>query len=471
MALGRLYLLPDTVGRGGITLFPNAERTDGEPFEIADFAIYALLHRLDRPGYSVYPVMISSAGKVASVVPVRFDGPTPDFAALGLLTTPLQFGIAVHLSPESFGILDADEHAARIKDGRWVQNKRDYQALGALCPLGIIAKLSAPHFALDKSLDELTRRFHEVYGTYGDLCDAVLLTFQRIRVACQVFCLPDAVALIDRNIDEDNAFFGPLLPILEAMPQIRDIERVLNLRGEVDSPFLILINFLRLIFDSLRTLYSDLSDMDDHYKFILAIRQFQSQNSIPLGNCDRLTAERLVAEAKKMPGRPLPIFAMAGIRLATRHEGYFAPVQPVGGEPSKDLPGQVREEITCAIGGFPHPNAKIKWMTRQIANQMKESAGWCADLGGRMAAAETTIDALGGRLKQVMLQSTAALQQVQKASEALDSAYSEHNRLREKFDGLRRRLEKGQRHTRAVVLLTIFVTFLGFLRVFFMGRR
>jgi hypothetical protein len=250
------------------------------------------------------------------------------------------------------------------------------------------------------------------------------------------------------------------------MPQIREIERLFNLRGEVDSPFLVLINFLRLIFDSLRILYSDLSDIDDHYKFLLAHRQFQFQNNMPLGNCDRLTAE-----AKKMPARPLPIFAMAGIRLATRHEGYFAPLQPVGGEPSKDIPGQVRDEINCSIGGFPHPNAKIKWMKRQIATQVKNSTGRCTDLGARMAAAEKTIDALGGRLREVMGQSATALDQVQKASQALDSASAEHSRLREKFDQLRRRLENEQRHTRAVVLLGIFVTFIGLLRIFFMGKK
>jgi hypothetical protein len=80
----------------------------------------------------MYPVMITAPGKVVSVVPVTFGGRTPNFTALGLLATLLPCGIVVHLSPASFGILDADEHAIHIKDGRWVQNKRHYHALGAL---------------------------------------------------------------------------------------------------------------------------------------------------------------------------------------------------------------------------------------------------------------------------------------------------------------------------------------------------
>jgi hypothetical protein len=459
------YLLCGSPTPGDFTLFRNVIPISTDPIEIRGFAVYALVDRLDDPDHPFYSVLAVSPTKTATVLPCRFSEPLPDFTAIGLQATRVPQGIALHISPETLSILDSQGRIVRLKDGDWIRNAQKYHAVGALRALGIVEELSPSLFSLKEYLPVLTRKFHQVYGTYGDLCDALRLTFERIKFACRVFAIGEAIAIIDRNLDQRDVYFTPLLPALTNSCELRAAKRQFCLTGEVDSPFLVLLNYLRLVFEALRP---ECENIDDQDGFFAALHVVQRRNGLPIGNCDRSTVETLISAAQLKPVLPFPIFAMANIQLRTYRETHFPPLPPITDEQPEKLAEDVRKVINHAVSALPNPKAKVEWMNGQIRREVGKVGDDCTAFRKRMAGLEAAIDSLSARLRSVMMESTAALDQIQIAEQTLNVVAQEHQRVQEKYKALKLELQREQRYTRSVVILGIVLTFLGVLRVFWL---
>jgi hypothetical protein len=432
--------------------------------KIRNFSVYVLVDRLDEPDHPFYSVLSASPGKTSFALPFRFNSAPPDFPSMGFLTTPTPSGIVLHVSPEALNILESQSRAVCLKDGDWVTNRLKYHSLGALHTLGIVDRLTPQLFSLQDSLPGLTKKFHQIYGTFGELFEALRLTFRRITFACRLFSIAEAIAIIDRNMGDEDVYFGPLLPVLTESCEIQAAKKQFPLSDDIDSPFLVLLNYLRLVFDALKP---DVVDLDDQENFFNALHRLEKRRGITIRSFRQSTMQTLISMAQVKPALPLPVFALADIPLTTYRESFFPPLPPIAEPQAEKLVEDVRKVINSAVASLPNPNAKVEWMNRQIRREVTKVGESLETFREQLKRFEGKIDGLSERLRNVMKESTTSLEQMETAERTLNLGFQEQQKVLKKYKALRLELQREQQYTRTVVVLGILLTLLGVVRIFF----
>ena len=461
-----VYLVCDALGDGGLMVFEDAEQVGTELVSVKGFTIYFFVNRLDMPGYLYYCVLLANPEGTAMLVPIKFNGDVPDFHSMGLEVTKTPQGKVIHTSVASFNALDGEEWAFKVKSGNWVDNRPIYHAIGCMRHLGVIEQYTSRLLSLKEPVEELENQLHQTYGTYGSLIDALVLTFQRIRFAIHFFCIAEAIPTLEQNLGEDDVCFGALLPSLERSCEIEEIRHLVPIFGQNDSPFLVLINYLRFVFNALKRFEPSLKSIDDHNEIQNALHDFQSSVGVIPGCCDVKTVRKLVIWANVAKCDPLPVLAMAGIRMSIRKEADFPMLPPMNVYSASDVTRMVTTELNQAISSTPDPKAKIEWMNTQIDMNMEAYETKCVALMKRLAAAEKRVDELAIVLKQIMKESALACGCVESASKTLATVYEAQSKIQIKFDYLRSKLHTEQQNTRIVVIISIVLTLFGLVRMF-----
>lgn len=461
-----VYLVCDALGEGGLMVFSDAEQVGSDLVTVKGFTIYFFVNRLDMPGFLYYCVLVANPEGTATLVPIRFNGDVPDFHSMGLEVTQTPQGKVIHTSMASFNALDSEEHVFKVKSGNWVANKPIYHAIGCMKHLGIIEQYTSRLLSLKEPIEELENKLHRVYGTHGSLVDAIVLTFQRIRFAIHFFCISEAIPTLDQNIGEDDVCFGALLPSLENSCEIEHIRHLMPIFSQDDSPFLVLIGHLRLVFNSLKKFDATLTSIDKYSAIETALHNFQSSVGLIPGCCDIKTVRKLVIFANSGKGDPLPILAMAGIRMSICREAEFPMLQPMEAETSSELTQMVTTELNRTISVTPDPRSKIEWMNTQIEKNMESYEAKSIALRKRVAKAERRVDELAVVLKEIMKESAIACGRVESASRTLATVYEAQDKIQIKFDYLRGKLHTEQQNTRIVVIICIVIALFGLVRMF-----
>jgi hypothetical protein len=144
--------------------------------------------------------------------------------------------------------------------------------------------------------------------------------------------------------------------------------------------------------------------------------------------CDPATVEKLISLTHRKPVILLPLFAMAGITLKTYRESHFPPITPIP-QVGDRLVEDVRKDINHTVAPVPNPSAKVEWMNRQIRREVVSVADECAAVQTRMAGVEASMDGLAVRLRDVMRESVAALDQIEDAEVTLNAVFQDHQKV------------------------------------------
>lgn len=458
----QVYLLGDELGPQGVDIFPSAVQESNLKVEVRGFAAYVVTNRLDMPGFAFTNVVRQEASQSTFMIPISFGSELPNFAELGLEVTPTEQGIVIHVSPESFNVLDSEGTVFRIRSGNWFEDKATFQAIGCLKHLGIIEEFNNQALRLVPDyLEKLTMILHQRYGTHGSLTDALPLAFDRIKFAIRIFGISEAIQIL-KTFTTDEVCFGGLLPALVNNSEVKRIRQLLPGSTKSDSPFLILTDYLRAIFDSLNALGISIPSIDDYSAFEGAIHRFQRDNELPLGICDILVGERIIKSAALPHHAPVPILAMADIDVAVLREVNFLPFDPIPNEENDSTIAEMNATITK----IHNPKAKIDWMNSKIEEHVVSCDSKCCKLSQRIALSERRIDELSKNLQKIMRESEAAVSRVEAAYKTLNTVCDAEMRINNKFDYLRNKLHSEQRNTRMTIVIGVILVVFGIVRLF-----
>ncbi|OHT00266.1 hypothetical protein TRFO_33097 [Tritrichomonas foetus] len=461
------YLICDNVGENGYSIFPNAYEASSTPIQIEGFATYILSHHLDCPSYPFYSVLYENPSKSSYVIPIKFHESIPNFNILGFLTTPTEKGIVIHVSTSFFNTLDLRYSCIRVKGGNFFEQKNFYHELGALHHLGILHDYSPLDFYDKDNINNLINKLHKVYGTYGTLEDALSTTFQRIYFAIHFFNIQEAITVCNRYDLKENPSFGALFPSLQNSTELDLIKKFVTVGNNNDSPFIILINYLRTIFMAIHHQDPAIKDIDDEEGMKRYVHQLQEHFGFQQGNCDIKTATKIIESVQMTKFDPLPIFRMAGIDISLYTESDFPCLSLLETQKSDDFGSQIKTEMNHVIASTPDPRAKIDWMKDKINNELERYSERCNELSENISNIEERIRKLSERLVQVMEESEQAAVGAEAATKALNVVFESHKKIQIKFDKFQNHLSGEQRNTRVILVLGLFFTLVGVVRFFF----
>lgn len=462
MKATEVFLLADELGPQGIDIFPNAEQYSDTKIKVSGYAAYVVTNRLDMPGFAFTNIVRAEPGQETYMIPVTFGFPIPDFSALGLQLTDTPDGTVIHASAESFNVLDAEGNVFLIKSGNWFKDKTIFQAIGGLKHLGIIEDFNSEVLSLrPEYIDALTLELHQRYGTCGSLVSAMPLAFDRIKFAIRIFGITEAIQVL-KSFDDDEVCFGGILPCLLNNDDIEGIRRLLPNAKKSDSPFLILTNYLRLIFNSLNKLGITVDSIDLYSDFENAIHRFQETRRLVVGICDTKTGEKIIKEASISNTAAIPVLAMAGINASVLREVNFLPFDAIPNEENDPIITEMNSTIT----NIHDPKAKVDWMNRKIEEKIIECDRKCVKLNHRISHSERSIDDLARELRRIMGEAEAASARVESAFKTLNTVRDAEIRIYNKFDYLRSKLHSEQRNTRITIIIGVILVVFGVVRLF-----
>jgi hypothetical protein len=463
MSKRRLFVFCDDAS-GDFSLFSSGLQPTQSILRLDNFSTYFFVSRLDHPGFPFYAVLVKTPGLHTYATKFTFQSGTPDFTSLGLQTQDTSTGTVIYLSDQAFSTLESREPAFRLPSACWTAVKREFHGIAALKSLGIVPELTADTFTT-ASIKELSTKFNQIYGLYGSLSEGLATTFLRIRFAVHTFCIPEVATVIDQNFDLDEFYFSPLLPILAKIPQIAEIRRLLPFATAVDSPFLVLVDYIRVIFDALRAFDASLTTIDDHAAFVQSLHRFQRKSGFSPGDCDLRTAERLLSESKMVSGTPLPLFTMAEIPLRVRREPYFPQIAPIAApEKEGEEVETLRRGLNDIVAGLADPAAKVAWLRGEIEREGAENAERCEGFRVRMAAVEQRMAAIANRVKELSAKSRETVEQVEAAAAALAKVDERHRSIHVRYARLREELRQGQRYAAILMVIAVFFAFFALVR-------
>lgn len=456
-----IFLIPETIGPGGNTLFSNAVQKSSNPIRVNGYKLFTFLRRLDNTGFSMYCVAISSPNKSCLMYPIEFEGELPDLEAYGFLVTSTPNGNVIHLSQSTFDVMDKIDIAVHIKSGNWDADKILFHQIAAMHYLGVIPDLSPAVFYQNELIVSWENKLHQIYGTYGDMNNALITIFKRISYALNFFCISLGIHALS-NITLDHGFsFATLYDTLQKSHEIIFIRNIIPGNIEVESPFIVLYNALKITKECFNNLNYSIASVDDIDGYNKAVQQFQEKEKLQIGCCDIKTLRKLITTSDMQRLEQLPIFKMAGININIVHEPDFPIIQPISVPESDPLAEQVRNEINKAIVGLPDPSAKIEWMNSKIESTCIDCNDRCLELSTRVDLIEHRISDMTRQLKDIVEESKIAAKRVETAAQTLDEVYKSHNKIQNKFDILREKLFSEQRNTRLTLIIGVFLTLLG----------
>lgn len=463
------YLICDFLGDYGYSIFPNAKIVQNLPFEIKGFAPYVLSHHLDCLSYPYYCVLYPAKSKTAYVIPIIFDGPVPDFNSFGFETTEIAEGIVIHASTSLLDTLDLRYTLIHVKKGNYFADKESYRQLGQLFHLGILNDYSQLHIRdINEYLILLTKSLHQEYGTCGSLSEALNTTMRRVEWAIHFFNIESAVSTCARYQFDDEPSFGALLPSLESSPEIKSIRNfdIFSNKSVNNSPFFVLINFLRTFFMGIHHANPSITDIDKFDEIEEWTNEYQRTHSLYEGTCDIKTAMKIIKSLNLTTYNPLPIFQMAGIDISLYSEVDFPGLIPVRRSSSNFSNDALIKEMNHAISNTPDPKEKIDWMQGKIQNELDQYSLKCEELSEYISEIEDRISNMSERILHIMEESETAAKSAEEAEKALNIVFKSHMNIQNKFDSFSNSLTGEQRNTKMILLFGLFFMFIGISRFF-----
>ncbi|EAY05383.1 hypothetical protein TVAG_131170 [Trichomonas vaginalis G3] len=456
-----IYLLPEFLGGGGNTLFQDAVQVSGDPIQVSGYKLFTFLRRLDNSGFSTYCVALACPGKECIMYPIQFTHGIPDFDSLGFLITPSQHGNIIHISQATFDVMDKVDKAVVIKSGDWLNDKIRFHQIAAMHYLGVVPNLSPASFYQNDMMKSWENKLHQIYGTYGDLNNALIAIFKRVSYSLNFFCISLGIQVLGNIVLDHQFCFGALYEPLLKSHEIIFIRNTVPGTIEAESPFTVLYNALRITRECFNNLNFSVASLDDQNGYNNAVQRFQESVKIQVGCCDIKTLRKLMITSNMQKLEQLPIFKMAGININIIHEPDFPIIQPISRQEQDPLAEQVRNEINSAINGLPDPATKIEWLNSRIEGMCNECNDRCLDMSARVDLIENRIADMSRQLKDIVEESKIAAKRVETAATTLDNVYNAHNKIQSKFDILREKLFTEQRNTRVTLIIGVILTLLG----------
>lgn len=465
-----IFLLPEIIQKDDqSSYFKGAQLESPDPVKVSGYAVYTFLDRLDELGFPYYAVAIESQNERSYLYKYTFPDNTPDFKSFYFKEKVIpDVGTVVYLISTAFDTFSERYHSLIIKGGDWMKVKNSYNQIASLHHLGIIPNLSQPAFSKLR-IDRWSEPLHQTYGTNGTIEEALHVIYKRMKYAAKLFHIPCVESgLKQLNIPEDQYCFGAMDKILQSSIELKVLRHILPISQQNASNFYILNQFLIIVYDALNKSESMIDNIDNYTDFDTALHSFQKKNQLPVGPCDIEALKKLSSISSFKIVEQLPVFRMAGIEVGYEQIMDFPPMTPLRSKSNEKI-GQVEScvlrEINEGISGTANPNEKIKWMNDQIIQCTNESNERCNILANQVTEIEKTVKIMTRMLTDVAQETQAASNRVKVASRTLSSVYEAHMNIQDKFEILRDRLFSEQKNTRIILLIGIFLTFLGALEL------
>ena len=464
----RVFLLPEIIDKNDrFTIFQSAELFNDkpEPIEVKDFAVYTFIKRLDQAGFQFYAITAMAKNKHAYLYRHYFTQDEPNFKKLNMNLKDTDDGIIVYLDMLRFDELDESDQAVRIKGGDWVKVSDSYHQKAALYHLGIIPDLSPPVFSMSSSLDRWVAILYNSFGTNGELSEALKKIFERIKFAAKIFNITSVNTVLEQyRIKDDQYCFGVLIEPLKTSVEMDVIDHIIPISHRITSRFFILNQFLRIIYDVLVQNNAIILSVDDFSNFSLEIERFQKKNDLPSA---AETLKRLLYMYDFKINEPLPIFRMAGIDVNYDQIIDFPTMKLIESNSNTNpLGDKVRERINKVIISSADPKLKIEWMNNKIFECAHASDERSAELSQKVDEIEKKVSIMTGMLKDIVQETQSATSRVKIASKTLSTIYDSHVKIQGKFDILRETLFSEQKNARMLLLIAIFISFVGIFEFF-----
>lgn len=464
------FLLPEIIQKNDQTsFFKDAQLESTTAIKVSGFAIYTFLDRLDETGFPFYAVTIESQNEKAHLYKYTFPENLPDFKSLYFKEKVIpNVGTVIYLISTAFDAFSEKYHSLIVKGGDWVKVSGSYNQIAALHHLGIIPNLSQPAFSKLR-IDRWSEPLHQTFGTNGTIEETLHVIYKRMKYAAKLFNITSVeTGLKQQNIPDDKYCFGAMDKILQKSIELEVLRHILPISQQNASNFYILNQFLIVVYDALNKSESMIDNIDNYTDFDAALHSFQKKNQLPIGPCDIEAIKKLSSISSFKIVEQLPVFRMAGIEVGYEQIMDFSPMahlHPQSKEKLSKVESCILREINEGISGTTNPNEKINWMNDQIIQCANESNERCNILTNQVTEIEKTVKIMTRMLTDVAQETQAASNRVKAASRTLNNVYDAHMIIQGNFETLRDRLFSEQKNTRIILLIGIFLTFLGALEL------
>ncbi|KAK8886057.1 hypothetical protein M9Y10_041517 [Tritrichomonas musculus] len=471
MKKNTIFLLPELIKENDKTsFFYGAKPVDDRPVKVSGYSVYTFLDRLDEIGFPYYAVTIESQNEKSFLYKHTFTDNIPDFKSFYFKEKFIpDVGTVIYLISTAFDSFSVKYQSVAVKGGDWLRVSNSYNQIGALHHLGIIPDISQPAFSKLR-IDRWAEPLHQTFGTNGTIEEALHVIFNRMKYASIFFnIISDDASLKQLDIPEGKYCFGALNKLLQNSAELEILRHILPVSQRNASNFYILNQFLLIVYDALNKSNAYIDNIDDYTNFDKALHSFQIENQLSVGPCDNEALKKLTSISSFKIVEQLPVFRIAGIEVSYDQIMDFPPIAPLHPK-SKDQLDQVElrvmQEINDGISATTNPNEKISWMNDQIIDCVNESNDRCNMLTSQVTEIEKTVKIMTRMLTDVAQETQAASNRVKVASRTLNNVYDKHMDIQGQFETLRDRLFSEQKNTRIILLIGIFITFLGALELF-----
>lgn len=465
-----IFLLPEIIKEDDkSSFFYGAKLEDSDAIKVSGFAVYTFFDRLDETGFPYYAVTVESQNEKACLYKYTFPDNPPDFKFLYFKEKVIpDAGTVIFLMSTAFDSYSEKCRSLIVKGGDWAKVANSYNQIAALHHLGIIPNLSQPAFSKLR-IDRWSEPLHQTFGTNGTIDEALLVIFNRMKYAAKLFNIQSVeTGLKQQNIPNDKYCFGAMDKILQKSKELDALRHILPISQQDASNFYILNQFLLIVYDALNASESMIDSIDNYTDFDISLHTFQTKNQLPVGPCDIEAIKKLSAISSFKIVEQLPVFRMAGIKVGYEQIMDFSPMaslRPPPREKLSQVESRVLREINDGISGATNPDEKIAWMNEQIIQCAIESDRRCQYLAQEVTKIERTVDKMTRMLTDVYQETQASSIRVKMAGKTLTNVYESHKNIQGNFKKLRDRLFSEQKNTRIILLIGIFLTFLGALEL------
>jgi len=455
--MNKEYLYPEIPQLNPFSFFGATSLVNSDPILKNGYSFCCFVDNLDNPS-PFFAAAISSSSNSTYFYKFTVSGKIPNFSEFGMLETPTNEGILIHLHLETYLRKFGPKIYYFIGDGKWGSHFLRYQTIAAYYHIDIIPNVSNRYFSEDFALDSFKNHVQELYQS--DSLSKVTLPYL-FRELVSIMCffgyldkkeIPDqdyfCFGLLNEPFNKfNNDSFNPVLtgerPITpSSVKQIRS-----------------LFKFVKLSLTKFG--YEILSNEDVFISTLAAVNKLQNDNGIPEGPCNNRTVQLILNSLLRKKVDPFTDFKLYGIDLKSPNIDSHPKYGAIEGSKLDETSKRFATGVSRAIAQLPSPISNISSIRKQILELTNTGANCIGTISKNVNLINQDLKKTKSIANDLKQEVSKSLDQYSNTDQLLKGLITMNDNLDQKMDSIKLSMRKEIRKSNWLLVILIVLVYLS----------
>lgn len=463
MSANNYYLFPELPELNPGSFLQGAKYT-GNSYELEGYKLYAFIDCLDQIDAAFWVAPVQTPGKTSSSVKFyqfQMPGDPPKFEKYGLKSkfeNP-EKGTIIYLPPKQLISLSAKYNSISVKGGKWPAAYITFHKFAAYAHLDVIPQLSRKYIR-NQSIQELDNLFHKLYDV-SDTPTTLRSLFVEIHGLLEFFCFsPPNILNYSKSIKEDEFYYFGSLKQSMSIFHSKCFPNDLIGRACITP---ISVKQLRAMQRFVRISLSKIAQDpgNDIKNTTTAIHQFQSENGLPVGNCNSETLRTMWRLMLAKSPDPITTLSQAKVSLnldMIHEDDLFGNIDGQNCSPSGQ---KIADGLSKVIAKLPSPSSALAKAQDVVIAASREAAKEFQTVGNDVSALEEKVKGVMTFANDVNEEASRASERAELSIRIVDGLEQMNNEVSEKVILVKQRLDKQLARTNLLTLLIIILVIIS----------